>query len=125
MKKKYITLFLDADNSNLRSNIRAGRSEIKISEERCVEIYRNKSKYDKNNKYYYLVDMKDDFVVHCSDPKQNKGSCSFRGYDDKNKIGYYFVYRPPVFRDWHALHAEVTSFIDESISLAKNNENGK
>jgi len=90
-----------------------------------VEVYTYKNKYDEEGEYFYFVDMKDAFVVHCSDPKQEKGSCSFRGYDSKNKIGYYFISRPPIFRDWHALHAEVTSFIDESISLANNNENEK
>ena len=42
--KKYITFFLDADNSNLRSNIRVARSEKKISEESGVEIYNNENK---------------------------------------------------------------------------------
>ena len=124
-EKKYITFFLDADNSNLRSNIRVARSEKKISEESGVEIYSNENKYDKKNKYYYVVDINDSFFVSCSDPEQEKGSCSVSGYDNKNKIGYYFIYRPPAFRDWHALHAEVASFIDKSISLANNNENEK
>jgi hypothetical protein len=123
-KKIYITLFLDASKISLMADIRVGRSGKKLREENGVEVYTYKNKYDRGGKYYYLVDMKDDFVVHCSDPNQKKGSCSFRGYDNKSKISYYFIYRPPVFRDWHALHAEVTSFIDKSISLANNNENG-
>ena len=124
-EKIYLTLFLDVNKISLKGDIRVGRSGERLREENGVEVYTYKNKYDEEGEYFYFVDMKDAFVVHCSDPKQEKGSCSFRGYDSKNKIVYYFIYRPPEFRDWHALHAEVTSFIDESISLANNNENEK
>ena len=125
MSKVYMTLFLDANNISLKSDIRIGRSKELLRKESGIELYSYKNKYDKRNEYFYIVDKGEKFAVRCSDSKKTKGTCSFRGYDNKNKIGYYFIYRPPEFRDWHALHAEVTSFIDESISLANNNENEK
>lgn len=121
--KVYITLFLDANNISLKSDIRIGRSKELLRKEGGVEFYSYKNRYDNKNKYFYIVDEEENFAVRCSDPKKEKGSCSFRGYDDNAMIGYYFTYRPPEFRDWHELHAEITSFIDKSISLANNNEN--
>jgi len=120
--KVYMKLFLDANNLSLKSDLRIGRSKELLKKEKGVEIYSYDNKYDDENEYFYIVDEEKNFSVRCSDPKTTKGSCSFRGYDNSNKIGYYFIYRPPEFRDWHSLHSEITAFIDKSISLANDHK---